>query len=73
MGDRADLCDPAVRPFHYYAARSRPPSQRSVGDAWLAAETKRVWKQNYEVYGVRKVWRQLNPRASALGVIGSSG
>ena len=44
----------------YYAARSRPASARSVRDAQLAAEIKRVFKDSGEVYGARKVWMQLH-------------
>jgi putative transposase len=29
-------------------------------DEELLVEIRRVWKENYEVYGARKVWRQLN-------------
>ncbi len=35
-------------------------SQRSQRDQELRGEIGRVWKENHEVYGVRKVWRQLN-------------
>ncbi|MCA1702144.1 MAG: IS3 family transposase [Actinobacteria bacterium] len=56
-----------VAPSTYYAARSRPPSQRSIDDAFLSAEIKRVWKENYEVYGARKVWRQLNREGIFVG------
>ncbi len=56
-----------VAPSTYYAARARPPSQRSIDDAVLGDEILRVWKQNYEVYGVRKVWRQLNREGFAVG------
>ena len=34
-------------------------SDRAKRDAELRPEIERVWKANYEVYGVRKVWRQL--------------
>jgi putative transposase len=34
-------------------------SQRSQRDEALREEIGRVWKENQEVYGVRKVWRQL--------------
>jgi putative transposase len=44
----------------YYAARSRPASRRSVSDAALTVEIKRVFKDSGEVYGARKVWRQLH-------------
>jgi putative transposase len=55
-----------VAPSTYYAARSRPPSPRAVDDAVLRDEIVRVWKDNYEVYGARKVWRQL--RREGIGV-----
>ncbi len=35
-------------------------SQRSQRDQELRGEIGRVWKENHEVYAVRKVWRQLN-------------
>lgn len=44
----------------YYAARARPASARSVSDAALAVEITRVFKDSGEVYGARKVWRQLH-------------
>ncbi len=37
--------------------RSPPRAQR---DAVLCPEIRRVWDANFQVYGVRKVWRQLN-------------
>src|SRR3712207_2665065 len=43
----------------YYAAKSRLPSVRVLHDEWLTKHIKRVWDENYQVYGARKVWRQL--------------
>jgi putative transposase len=43
----------------YYAARSRPLSTRRRRDAQLKVEIRRVFDDNYQVYGARKVWRQL--------------
>lgn len=43
-----------------YAAKSRPQSVRAARDRELTATIKRVHKDNYGVYGARKVWRQLN-------------
>jgi len=34
-----------------------------LADAVLRDEIRRVWAQNFQVYGVRKVWRQLNMEA----------
>lgn len=49
----------AVAPSTYYASRTRPPSKRSHEDARLKPEVRRVHQGNFEVYGARKVWRQL--------------
>jgi len=53
-----------IAPSTYYAHKvlQRHPdrrSDRSRVDAWLKVEITRVWEDNYRVYGVRKVWRQL--------------
>ncbi len=56
----------AVAPSSYYAARSRPPSARTMADEVLKPEISRVHTANFEVYGVRKVWRQL--RREGIGV-----
>ena len=34
-------------------------SDRARRDEELHPEIKRVWEQNHEVYGVRKVWHQM--------------
>jgi putative transposase len=49
----------AIAPSTYYAVRKRPPSARACRDAALTAEITRVYKESGEVYGSRKVWRQL--------------
>lgn len=49
----------AIAPSTCYAAKKRPPPARAVRDAWLTAEITRVYKDNGEVYGARKVWLQL--------------
>jgi len=41
----------------YYAARGRAPSQRSQRDAELVPQLVGIWKENYEVYGSRKLWK----------------
>ena len=53
-----------IAPSTYYAHKvlQRHPdrgSDRARVDAWLKGEIERVWQDNYRVYGVRKVWRQL--------------
>ncbi len=49
-----------LAPSTYWAARSRPPSRRSLRDEELKVEIERVHGANYGVYGAHKVWRQLN-------------
>jgi putative transposase len=48
-----------VAPSTYYAAKRRLPSARAVRDAQLAPKIQRVFDDNYQVYGVRKLWKQL--------------
>ncbi len=53
-----------IAPSTYYTHRARranpallPP--RAKRDAELREKIRKVWEGNYQVYGVRKVWRQL--------------
>lgn len=48
--------------FYAHVAIARNPdlaSDRTKRNAVLSPEIKRVWEENKEVYGVRKIWRQL--------------
>lgn len=54
-------------PSTYYAGGSRPPSRRAVEDERLKAEIERVHKENFDVYGVRKMWWQLGKEDIAVG------
>ena len=48
--------------YHAHAARRRDPakqSSRTKRDATLIPEIARMFEENFGVYGVRKVWRQL--------------
>ncbi len=56
-----------VAPSSYYAHKARPPSARAVADERLKVEVKRVWDDNFEVYGARKVWRQLGREGIQAG------
>ena len=47
-------------PRTYYAAKARRPSARSLRDAELKPAVVRVHRENFGVYGVDKVWAQLN-------------
>jgi putative transposase len=43
----------------YDAHTQRQPSARTRRDAQLKAEIERIWKENFQVYGAGKLWRQL--------------
>jgi transposase InsO family protein len=48
--------------FYEAAARRKDPGRlptRAKNDARLGVEIERVWRENRQVYGVRKVWKQL--------------
>ncbi len=47
-------------PRTYYAAKARPASARALRDAELKPLVVRVHRENLGVYGVDKVWAQLN-------------
>ena len=49
--------------FYEHQAREKNPDRlpaRAKRDAKLRVEIDRVWRENRQVYGVRKVWKQLN-------------
>ena len=49
-----------IAPSTYYAAKSRPPSARSVRDAELTEVITVEHEANYSVYGARKMWKHLH-------------
>jgi transposase InsO family protein len=54
-----------IAPSSFYEHRSRElhpdlEPERKKRDKALIEEIKRVWKENFCVYGARKIWRQLN-------------
>lgn len=55
--------------YRTHAGRVADPaklSQRAKRDAELRPEIRRVWEENFQVYGVRKVWRQLTREGIAV-------
>jgi putative transposase len=50
----------AVAASTYYAATTLPPSARQRRDEQLKGEILRVYDDNFQVYGARKIWRQLH-------------
>jgi transposase InsO family protein len=54
-----------IAPSTYYEQKAREDDpdrlpERTRRDSSLEVDIKRVWEENFEVYGARKVWRQLN-------------
>ena len=48
--------------YHEHKARERDPERRPARarrDQELAEQVRRVWNENQQVYGPRKVWKQL--------------
>ena len=58
----------SIAPSTYYAAKKRQPCARMRRDRWLKDQISRVHADNFGVYGVRKVWRQLNRELGDQGV-----
>jgi putative transposase len=56
-----------IAPSTYYAAISRRPSARQSSDQRLKTDIARVHRDNFGVYGIEKVWRQLNREGIAVG------
>ena len=53
-----------IAPSTYYEHRARRKdpalrAERDKHDEWLIPQIRRVWDENLQVYGARKVWRQL--------------
>jgi len=49
-----------LAPSTYWSAKRRPASARSIRDEELKVEIRRVYDENYRVYGAPKIWAQLN-------------
>ncbi len=54
-------------PSTYYAARSRPLSQRAIRDAVMKVAIVTVHQANYGVYGVRKMWKAMRRAGEDIG------
>src|SRR3954451_158509 len=54
-------------PSTYYAAKSRPLSARAIRDACLKVAIVTVHQANYEVYGVRKMWKAMRRAGEDIG------
>jgi putative transposase len=56
-----------IAPSSYYAARSRPPSARSLADEELKPKISAIHAENFAVYGAYKVWRVLARKGESVG------
>jgi putative transposase len=56
-----------VAPSTYYAAKSRPPSERARRDAVLIPVLVALWTANFRVYGARKLWKAARRAGHDLG------
>jgi putative transposase len=56
-----------VAPSTYYAVLARQPCARQLSDQRLKIEIVRVHSANFGVYGIEKVWRQLNREGHKVG------
>jgi putative transposase len=54
-------------PSTYYAAKTRPLSQRTIRDAVLKVAIVTVHQANYEVYGVAKMWKAMRRTGEDIG------
>ena len=55
--------------YYEHRARARTPSRRSARarrDEVLRGDIRRVWEENFGVYGANKVWRQLKREKSEV-------
>ncbi len=57
-----------IAPQTYYAAMKRRPCARVRRDRWLKTVIERIHRDNFGVYGARKVWRQLNRELAGDGI-----
>jgi putative transposase len=55
-----------IAPSTYYAAKTRPASARSVRDTEVTSLIERIHRENYDVYGARKIWHELHRRGEPV-------
>jgi putative transposase len=59
--------DVPIAPSTYYAFKKRSRSARSLADERLLPIVKEVHRDNFSVYGVRKMWHALRRRGETIG------
>jgi putative transposase len=56
-----------IAPSTYYAAKDRAPSARAMRDAVLKVTLLALWRANYEVYGIQKLWKAAQRAGEDIG------
>ena len=56
-----------VAPSTYDAANGRPASARQLRDAESAPQLFDLWKANYSIYGVRRLWNAAQRAGIEIG------
>ena len=56
-----------VAPSTYYAARSRLPSARQIGDGLMMPILLALWVANFKVYGAHKLWKAARRAGHDIG------
>ena len=51
----------------YRLVKKRPLSSRALRDEVLVGEVRRVFEENYRVYGVRKLWHAMRQKGWNIG------
>src|SRR2546423_2931359 len=49
-----------IAPSTYYEIKNRPPSARARRDEKLIPLILKIYNENYQVYGARKIWEELH-------------
>jgi putative transposase len=56
-----------IAPSTYYARKARPPSAMCRRHQAMKERIGQVFEQNYRVYGIHKVWKQLRREGETVG------
>lgn len=56
----------SIAPSTYYQVKSRTPSARAQRDEDLIPHIIKIYNENFQVYGARKVWAQLHRQGQAV-------
>jgi putative transposase len=56
-----------IAPSTYYARKSRPPSKMAERHEAMKPKIEKTFEENYRVYGVHKIWKQMNRQGDPIG------